>query len=417
MTETTEEELCGSIARRAARLRRTPADLATWHHLARTLLEAEKDAAASKVFLALGCAANRLAQVALAVACAQQLRDLGAEDEAEDLVSAIAKLHCRGSKAIDPKRKHTPLAPPPAGDSAQDEMLANLTLEAAVESALAAADYAKGEIEKRSGSGLPATPLVGVLARDELRELALVVRHRLVDEGTVVIEIGEPATSLFWVASGALEVTRGEHVLGELRSNAFFGEIALVGATDRTAQVTATTDSWLLDIPSESLEKLAGRSPRLARVLANHARARILSNVMRTSGLFSSLSDDERRSLLPRFEPRILDDGERLIEGGGANDSLYVVASGTVEVRSGEELIATLSVGEGVGEQSLLSRKPAMCDVVSKGRTVVLGLERSHFDDLVLAHPGLLTEAYRLLVEREKQGRDKVVHDASTLVI
>ncbi|MBT8493082.1 MAG: cyclic nucleotide-binding domain-containing protein, partial [Deltaproteobacteria bacterium] len=291
-----------------------------------------------------------------------------------------------------------------------------LSLEKAKAAASKALEQASAKVAEVAPQRLPATPLVSVLSRDELRELAAVVEHRQVDTGERIIEVGDAATKLFWVARGRLSVTRDAHVLGELRSNAFFGEIALLGATDRTARVEAATDVWLLDIPAESVEKLASSSPRLAKVLANYARARILSNVMRTSGLFSRLSEDERRSLLPRFEARIVEAGERFIEAGKANDRLFVVASGTVEVRDGKTVIAELSVGDGVGEQSLLSRKPAGYDVVAQSRTVVLGLGREAFDDLAIAHPGLLAEAYRLLVEREQAGA-AVVHDASDLVL
>jgi len=404
------------IARCAAALESNPLDLDRWDELARVLLDEGHDEAAIRAFAALGEAANRLGQVALAVGCARQLDELDAGKAATELVSAIAKTHCRESASIDTKLRPAPLSPPPSA-APGPAAVGSVSVDDAVAAALAALAKAGALVNERAPKTLPPTPLVGGLSRDELRELATVVQHRRVDQGSVIVDMGEPATSLFWVARGHLEVTRNQHHLGDLRANHFFGEIALVASTTRTARVTACSNAWLLEIPAPSLEKLAGRSPRLAKVLANHARARILSNVMRASGLFSRLSEDERRSLLPRFEVRIVDPGERLIEGGEANDNLFVIASGTVEVRDGDSIVAVLSVGDGVGEQSLLSRKPALFDVVATSRSVVLGIDRSHFDDLAVAHPGLLAEAYRLLVMREQETRELIVHDATDLVI
>lgn len=404
------------IARRAAALESSPLDLERWDELARVLADEGHDEAAIRAFAAMGEAANRLGQVALAVACARQLVELEASKAATELVGAIAKCHCRDSSLIDASLRPSPLLPPPSAPIAP-AAIAKVDVDAALELATTALAEAEAAVMERAPKSLPATPLVGVLSRDELRELATVVEERRVEAGAIIVDMGEPATSLFWVARGHLEVTRNEHDLGDLRANAFFGEIALVASTSRTARVTARSNAWLLEIPAESLEKLARSSPRLAKVLANHARARILSNVMRASGLFSRLSEDERRTLLPRFEVRIVDAGDVLIDGGTANDTLYVIASGTVEVRDGDAVVAVLSVGDGVGEQSLLSRKPALFDVVATSRSVVLGIERSQFDDLVVAHPGLLAEAYRLLVTREQQSRELIVHDASDLVI
>jgi len=237
------------------------------------------------------------------------------------------------------------------------------------------------------------------------------------DQGAIVIETGAPADSLYWIARGAVSVTRGDHTLGELRSNAFFGEIALLAGTTRTARVTCTEPCWLLEIPATALEQMAARAPRLARVLASHARARLLANVMKTSELFSRLSEDERRELLPRFETRFFQAGDKIVTHGSDNACLFVVVSGQVEVRTGDQVLARLGLGEGLGEMSLLSRQPATADVVAIEATSVLALEREQFDDIALKHPGLLAEVYKLLVTRDRQNRDAIVHDASDLIV
>ncbi len=413
----TSVELVKDIAGSARALADAPSDFMRWSALARALCKGGRKELGADAYEHLGSAANRFGQVALAIACGCELRELGAQSRADELVGAIAKLHCRGSLVIDHKLVPAPPTPPPRMSTETRAALGELTAEEATNVAREALASARAAADEHAPSRLPPTPLVESLSRDELRELASVVNQRWVAAGHVVIDIGEPATTLFWIARGDLVVTRDGKELGELRSNAFFGEIALVGATDRTACVTARAPSWILDVPADAIEKLAGRSPRLAKLLANYARARILSNVLRTSTLFSRLSDEEKQSFLPRFKVRLLDPEEVLIEGGAANDSLYVVASGTLEARNAGKLVAVLSVGDGAGEQSLLSRRPAACDVVSSSRSIVLCLARQDFDSMAVQHPGLLAEAYSLLVEREQGGAAVVHHDASNLVI
>jgi CRP-like cAMP-binding protein len=95
---------------------------------------------------------------------------------------------------------------------------------------------------------------------------------------------------------------------------------------------------------------------------------------------------------------------------------LYVVASGRCEVRSGGDMVANLTVGDGFGEISLLQRRPAVADVVAAEPTVTLSLARASFDDVAVKHPELLAEVYRLLLERERDNQ-ALYHDASDLVI
>ncbi len=105
-----------------------------------------------------------------------------------------------------------------------------------------------------------------------------------------------------------------------------------------------------------------------------------------------------------------------IVENGSHNQRLYVVASGGCQVKNGEEVLAVLSPGDGIGEMSLLARRPANFDVVAVERTVALSLSRENFDEVAVNHPGLLAEVYKLLVQRENENQ-ALVHDANDLVV
>src|SRR5262249_3995825 len=143
---------------------------------------------------------------------------------------------------------------------------------------------------------VPPAPLLSALSAPGARALVGVMQTRAIPAGTTIIEVGAPAMQLYWVAHGTLGVARGGAELGELHSGAYFGEIALVGGTRRTASVTAREDTWLLEIPARAIETAATKHPKLAEVLAFHARARLLANLTRTSELFKALADDDRDS-------------------------------------------------------------------------------------------------------------------------
>jgi CRP-like cAMP-binding protein len=414
---TSGETPAAALGRAAARLSAFPTNLGAWWEVAAALAAAGKPDRAAAAHAQLGRAASALGHVALGVACARALEAAGDAAGATALIDHLAAEHGRSSKKILRTLRSAPPTPPVAEPSLSGvKVTAPEELEAAVAVAEKAIRAAAASAKGRAPESLAPTPLVSVLDQAEMRELCSLMRLERFEKGQVVIDVGQPADALYWIARGSVQVSRGEHVLGELRPNQFFGEIALVGGTVRTARVEAAMTALVLVIPADAVEKVAARQPRLGKVLAEYARARLLATVMRTSELFSRLEDDERQKLLPLFETAMFEAGDDIVKSGELNQSLYVVASGRCQVKDGGQVLSELQVGDGIGELSLLARQPAAFDVVAIERTVVLALSREKFDQVAVNHPGLLAEVYKLLVQRESANQ-ALVHDASELVV
>jgi len=407
-----------ALGQAAARLSAFPSNLGAWWDVGLALGAAGEVKLARKAYEELGRAASGLGRAGLAVACSRALADAGESEAADKLIEAIARDHGRGSKRIDPALRSAPPAPPVAEPSLSGVPPTDAPTEMAPARALAekAIKVAALSARGRAPETLAPIPLIGVLDAGEMRELCSVMELRRLQKGDVIVDVGQPADALFWIARGSVSVARGDKYLGELVPNQFFGEIALVGGTTRTARVTAAMRVLLLVVPAEQVEKVAGRQPRLGKVLAQYARARLLATVMRTSELFQRLDDEERTGLLPLFETEMFGAGDVVVAKGSESQRLVVVASGRCQMRDGDTVLAELETGDGVGEVSLLARRPAPCDVVATEPTVVLSLSREKFDEVAVNHPGLLAEVYKLLVQREQENR-ALVHDASELIV
>jgi CRP-like cAMP-binding protein len=410
----------GELATAAAALAATPTDLRAWRQVAALLHAAGAQTEAHRAYRELGRAASDTKQVAFGVACAVFLREHGDEPGSAKLLEEIAATHSAGSKRIErTRRPQPPLPPPTARTEGEGENRASGTdvdRKGAVQRAEAAVTAAVERAAERRADLLAPTPLVDVLSAADFRELCAVMKLSEYESGDVIIEEGQRATELYWIARGEVEVARGEHKLGELRADAFFGEIALVGGTRRTARVTAGRDTWLLVIPAAAIEQIATRAPHLAEELAAYARARLLATVMRTSELFSRLSDEERTQLLPKFKAQVFEPATEILKRGTPGDGLYVVVSGRCEVRH-QDLVVPIGVGDGVGEMSLLSRGACEADVVTTENTVMLYLPRASFDEIAVKHPALLAEVYKLMVQRDEAARTAIIHDASELIL
>jgi cAMP-dependent protein kinase regulator len=235
-----------------------------------------------------------------------------------------------------------------------------------------------------------------------------------VPAGKAVIEEGQEGAEAYIVARGELVVRRrdgddGPNIdLARLTNGALFGEMALLSRAPRAASVVAHRPSILLVATREALEQVAEVRPDIGVELAAHCRRRMVANLLRTSKVLLSVPQAERPALVERFETKVFETGDKLIENGHDTSGLHIIASGEVGVvgreATGENFqIATLGVGETVGEVALVLRRKANADVVAVTPTVTLHLPREDFVSLIQDHPAILASLYLCAVERDEE--------------
>ena len=115
------------------------------------------------------------------------------------------------------------------------------------------------------------------LTRWQVKKLILISHSVEYEAGHMVLRDGETGDSMYVVIEGELEVSKklGDQrtILSRLKVGDVFGEIALISKCVRTADVEAVTDTKVLAIDWESLEKIQRFSPYLAsRLYLNIAR-------------------------------------------------------------------------------------------------------------------------------------------------
>jgi CRP-like cAMP-binding protein len=408
----------GRLDEAALALDATPADLGRWLEVCRQLSVLNARDEAQSAYRGLGKAASDTGQVALAVACAWWLRQAGARAEANQLIEFIADAHSAASTRVeDGVRPHPPA--PPSRDRAQRERVDS---RAPAVSRGEAVTRSKDAIEKavelarQRDCGKLAPTVLGALTLGSLSTFISMMQAREYQTGEVIVEEGEPAGTLYWIAHGAAAVLRGELPPGELRSGAFFGDLALVGATHSNARVTAMRDTWMLEISAESVEEISKRAPGLARELAVYARFRLLNQAMRAAPLFARFSHEEQLALFPYFDISVYEQGQKVVKKGDVDDKLYVLASGGCEFDDGT-LQMQLRMGHSVGERSLLARAPSSADLTATERCVLLTLSRDRFEAIAATFPSFLVEICKLVVAHEGSSYEVVVEDAADLLL
>lgn len=257
-------------------------------------------------------------------------------------------------------------------------------------------------------AGLPKIPLFSDLPSEAFIALFERCPLRRVGPGEVVIQQGSLGDAFYVICAGSVRVFRIEgerrRELATLEEGAFFGEMALLSGSPRTASVEgAVEDTQLLEISAAILTELSHRHPQVASALKKFCRQRLLSNVMATAPLFQPFSRQDRKDLVQRFRARDVNKGEVLINEGRSSDGMYVILSGEVEVRVKDQAVAQLKEGDLFGEMSLLTKSKATATVAAAKRTSLLRLPREDFDMLIMSHPQVLVLVSELTEARQKQ--------------
>jgi CRP-like cAMP-binding protein len=92
--------------------------------------------------------------------------------------------------------------------------------------------------------------------------------------------------------------------------------------------------------------------------------------------------------------------GDHLIKKGNVAKNMYIVLSGTLEVRADDRVVNVCSSGDIVGEMAFLLESPRSADVfVATDDTCVLSLSESNLKTLIADEPTL---AAKLLLNVSK---------------
>jgi CPA2 family monovalent cation:H+ antiporter-2 len=120
-------------------------------------------------------------------------------------------------------------------------------------------------------------PVFADLSAEQRAELLTLFKPRSAAPGERVIRAGDPGTEMFFISSGAVEVSVGDKKI-HLGPGDFFGEMALLTGAPRTADVTAIDYCLFLVVTKEEFDRFIGHDPRLREKLDEVAAERAEMN-------------------------------------------------------------------------------------------------------------------------------------------
>ena len=122
-------------------------------------------------------------------------------------------------------------------------------------------------------SMVASVPLFASLDASSIAEIMRFLRAQEAPAGTMIVRRGEPAHSMYFIAAGEVEIElpTTNVILGP---GQFFGEMAVLRRSRRTASVRALQATKLLVLNSFDLHNLIQRSPEIGRHIEEIAQTR-----------------------------------------------------------------------------------------------------------------------------------------------
>jgi CRP-like cAMP-binding protein len=110
--------------------------------------------------------------------------------------------------------------------------------------------------------------------------------------------------------------------------------------------------------------------------------------------------------MLSEERPRRLAAGELLFQAGETGREMFIVRTGTVELRLGRRLLEAVGPGGVVGEMALIDPAPRSASAVAGEGCSVVAIDEQLFGQLVRTVPSLALEMMRILARRLRRGNE-----------
>jgi len=154
-------------------------------------------------------------------------------------------------------------------------------------------------------------PLFEDLKAAEIAEVAKLLQAQSVKKGINIADRGDIADKMYFIADGEVAI-KLEHDTVYLGEGNFFGELALINQTRRTATVTAYSDCQLLVLEADALRQLMDRDAALAKKIMDEARERVAEG----KKVLGEIAEEELQQAGVFASPDTLDEEPELFKDG-----------------------------------------------------------------------------------------------------
>lgn len=160
-----------------------------------------------------------------------------------------------------------------------------------------------------------------------------IASYRKYHGGEALVRTGEPGDEFFLILSGQAEVVQKGEFLTRLGRYDYFGEIAVLLGSKRTADILAYTEMEVLTVSARDFLRFV-EGTEIARTLRLVAESRLHEGwpLMNENALLAKLSVKQKTQLIPYMRQRTIPAERLLFRKGDRVRCLYLIKEGQVRL-------------------------------------------------------------------------------------
>jgi CRP-like cAMP-binding protein len=161
-------------------------------------------------------------------------------------------------------------------------------------------------------------------------------------------------------------------------------------------KILGSNETIAADAASLALGPIRSRTAEKQRMLLHIEKMLLLKSVE----FFSSSTDDVLLEVAALSVELPVPAGQRIIEKGRIESSMYIVGDGVVSVHDGDRPISDLQKSDVFGELAMLDPQPRTADVTAKTDAILLRIDHATLVDLMAEDIEVTHGIIRYLIRR-----------------
>ncbi|MFN8445657.1 MAG: cyclic nucleotide-binding domain-containing protein [Caldilineaceae bacterium] len=241
-------------------------------------------------------------------------------------------------------------------------------------------------------------PLFQGFSEQELESIANGFAPGQNPTGAKLLNTGERSDAIYLVNHGFVRLTNESgYNLATLGPGSILGDASMLRAVPQDVSALAATDVEYWKLTDRALRSIILRQPTIGLKLGQNLGGQVVQMedylLQRLTNIpeFGTLPQNTLQAVAAALQPRRLAAGQTLYRSGEKAANLYVVESGSLELREDAEATNAQRAEPGtiIGASALLTNKPYTHSAVAAADSLVWVLSGETFQTINARHPGL----------------------------
>ena len=217
---------------------------------------------------------------------------------------------------------------------------------------------------------------------------------------------------MYFLLEGQVGIFSGGKPIGTIRAGQIFGEMAAITESPRSATAAARTPCKVISLDDKGFNAALQKKPEFALMMLGMLIQRLRGMMAKLSGVPSAgdVKESPRvfdKSLLASLAKGLgeqaqqrYDRGKVIMVAGQTGALMYVVLEGKVAISIRGAVVQYVGPGAVFGEMALIDQSPRAANAAAEADTVLLGINRQVFLNLIKSDPTFGASLLTAVAER-----------------